>query len=143
MARAARTRGRARVAAVSYVGYSLKEPPGEPRAVIGIDADEAEYLDISRSSSTAMNAPQRVQIPQQQVRRAELPPESTGEHARAALLGAPASFGVGRHAQDQARDVATGLAAGLPVSLPASSLRGRRARRRLLTSRLPALSLRS
>ena len=29
---------------VRYVGYSLKEPWGEPRAVIGIDADEAEYL---------------------------------------------------------------------------------------------------
>jgi hypothetical protein len=26
------------------VGYSLKEPWGEPRVVIGIDADEAEYL---------------------------------------------------------------------------------------------------
>ena len=29
---------------VSYVGYSLKEPWGEPRVVIGIDADEADYL---------------------------------------------------------------------------------------------------
>ncbi|HZR54824.1 MAG TPA: hypothetical protein VFB06_35665 [Streptosporangiaceae bacterium] len=29
---------------VSYVGYSLQEPWGEPRVVIGIDADEAEYL---------------------------------------------------------------------------------------------------
>ena len=29
---------------VSYVGCSLKEPRGEPRVVIGIDADEAEYL---------------------------------------------------------------------------------------------------
>jgi len=29
---------------VSYVGYSLKETWGEPRVVIGIDADEAEYL---------------------------------------------------------------------------------------------------
>ena len=29
---------------VSYVGYSLTEPWGEPRVVIGIDADEAEYL---------------------------------------------------------------------------------------------------
>jgi hypothetical protein len=27
---------------VSCVGYSLKEPWGEPRVVIGIDADEAE-----------------------------------------------------------------------------------------------------
>jgi hypothetical protein len=29
---------------VSYVGYSLKEPWGEPRVVIRIDADEADYL---------------------------------------------------------------------------------------------------
>jgi hypothetical protein len=29
---------------VSYVGCSPKEPRGEPRVVIGIDADEAEYL---------------------------------------------------------------------------------------------------
>jgi hypothetical protein len=28
----------------SYVGYSLKEPWGQPRVVIGIDAYEAEYL---------------------------------------------------------------------------------------------------
>lgn len=29
---------------VSYVGYSITEPWGEPRVVIGIDADAAEYL---------------------------------------------------------------------------------------------------
>ena len=29
---------------VSYIGYSLKEPWGEPRVVIGIVADEAGYL---------------------------------------------------------------------------------------------------
>jgi hypothetical protein len=28
----------------SYVGYSLKEPWGQPRVVIGVDAYEAEYL---------------------------------------------------------------------------------------------------
>ena len=44
MARAAWTRGRTGQPVVSYVGYSLKEPWGEPRVVIGIDADEAEYL---------------------------------------------------------------------------------------------------
>ena len=32
---------------VSYVGYSLKEPWGEPRVVIGIDADEAAGPDPS------------------------------------------------------------------------------------------------
>ena len=35
---------------VSYVGYSLKEPWGEPRVVIGIDADEAEYSSRVRCS---------------------------------------------------------------------------------------------
>ena len=28
----------------SYVGYSLKEPMGQPRVVIGVDATEAEYF---------------------------------------------------------------------------------------------------
>jgi hypothetical protein len=84
---------------VSYVGYSLKEPWGEPRVVIGIDADEAEYLAefLDRDECA-----QRLQIPHQQVRRAELPGDGTGEHARSALLGAPVSFGVGRHAPDMA-----------------------------------------
>jgi len=50
---------------------------------------------------------QRVQIPQQQVRRAESPPEGTGEHVGQALPGAPLSFSVGRHAPDQIRDMAT------------------------------------
>src|SRR3984885_2489148 len=68
---------------VSYVGYSLTEPWGEPRVVIGIDADEAEYLaDFLDRDECA----QRVQIPHQQGRRAEPPPEGTGEHARSALL---------------------------------------------------------
>jgi hypothetical protein len=91
---------------VSYVGYSLKEPWGEPRVVIGIDADEAEYLaDFLDRDECA----QRVQIPQQQGRRAEAPPETTGEHARSAVLGAPVTFSVGRHAPDQGRDMAAGL----------------------------------
>jgi hypothetical protein len=33
---------RAQVA--SYVGYSIDEPGGQPRVVLGVDADEAEYL---------------------------------------------------------------------------------------------------
>ena len=48
---------------VSYVGYSLKEPWGEPRVVIGIDADEAEYLAEFLDRDDCV---QRVQIPQQQ-----------------------------------------------------------------------------
>ena len=100
---------------VSYVGYSMKEPWGEPRVVIGIDADEAEYLaDFLDRDECA----QRLQIPQQQVRRSEPPPEGTGERARSALLGAPISFSVGRHAPDQIRDMAPDLAGWNPGELP-------------------------
>src|ERR1700731_1354157 len=86
---------------VSYVGYSLQEPWGEPRVVIGIDADEAEFLAEFLDRDECV---QRVQIPQQQVRRAEPPAEGTGEHAPAALAGAPGSLG--RHAPDPLRDMA-------------------------------------
>jgi len=89
---------------VSYVGYSLKEPWGEPRVVIGIDADEAEYLaDFLDRDECA----QRMQIPQQQARQAEPPPERAGELARSALLSAPVGVSVGRHAPDQVRDMVT------------------------------------
>jgi hypothetical protein len=86
---------------VSYIGYSLKEPWGEPRVVIGIGADEAEYLAEFLDRDECV---QRVQIPQQPARRAEPSAEGTGEHARAALLGAPASYG--RHAPDHVRGMA-------------------------------------
>ena len=64
---------------VSYAGYSLKEPWGEPRVVIGIDADEAEYLAELLDRDECV---QRMQIPQQQGRRAELPPEAVSMPAR-------------------------------------------------------------
>ena len=48
---------------VSYVGYSLKEPWGEPRVAIGIDADEAEYLAEFLDRDECV---QRGQIPVQQ-----------------------------------------------------------------------------
>ena len=54
---------------VSYVGYSLKEPWGEPRVVIGIDADEAEYLaeflDRDECAQRGQQVPPRqAQLPQ-------------------------------------------------------------------------------
>jgi len=100
---------------VSYVGYSLKEPWGEPRVVIGIDADEAEYLAefLDRDEFA-----QRVQIPQQQGRRPEPPPESTGELTRPALLGAPVAYSTGRHSPDQVRDMAAELASWTSGELP-------------------------
>jgi len=58
---------------VSYVGYSLKEPWGEPRVVIGIDADEAEYLAefLDRDECA-----QRGQVPHQQVPLQQVPHQS-------------------------------------------------------------------
>ena len=59
---------------VSYVGYSLKEPWGEPRVVIGIDADEAEYLDRDECTQRGQQVPsQQVQLPQVQLPQAQLP----------------------------------------------------------------------
>jgi len=58
---------------VSYVGYSLKEPWGEPRVVIGIDADEAEYLAefLDRDECA-----QRGQVPLRQVPHQQVPHQS-------------------------------------------------------------------
>ena len=63
---------------VSYVGYSLKEPWGEPRVVIGIDADEAEYLaeflDRDECAQRGQQVPsQQVQPPQAQLPQPQLP----------------------------------------------------------------------
>ncbi len=85
---------------VSYVGYSLKEPWGEPRVVIGIDADEAESLAAFLDRDECANC---AQIPRQQVRLSE-PSPVTGEYPRPTLLSAP----VGR-AVDQLGDLADGL----------------------------------
>jgi hypothetical protein len=97
---------------VSYVGYSLKEPWGEPRVVIGIDADEAEYLaeflDRDECAQRGQQVlPQQAQLPQapiqqmpiqqvplqsgrrsqvrcSQVKLTESAPEGTGEHPSSA-----------------------------------------------------------
>jgi len=127
---------------VSYVGYSLKEPWGEPRVVIGIDADEAEYLaeflDRDECAQRGQQVPPRqaqlpqVQLPQvpiqqvplqsgplqsgplQQVKLTESAPEGTGEYPSSALLGAPVPFGRGRQSADQARDLAGWTSGELP-----------------------------
>jgi hypothetical protein len=54
---------------VSYVGYSLKEPWGEPRVVIGIDADEAEYLAEFLDRDECAQRGQQVLPQQAQLRR--------------------------------------------------------------------------
>ena len=117
---------------VSYVGYSLKEPWGEPRVVIGIDADEAEYLaeflDRDECAQREQQVPlQQAQLPQvplqsgplqsgplQQVKLTESAPEGTGEYPSSALLGAPVPFGRGRQSADQARDLAGWTSGELP-----------------------------
>jgi hypothetical protein len=62
---------------VSYVGYSLKEPWGEPRVVIGIDADEAEYLaeflDRDECAQRGQQVPPRqAQLPQVPIQQVPL-----------------------------------------------------------------------
>jgi hypothetical protein len=125
---------------VSYVGYSLKEPWGEPRVVIGIDADEAEYLadflDRDECGKRGQPAPQQKQLPQvplQQVPLQQIPPqpgplqsgplqvtvtepapEGTGEYPSSALLGAPVTLGRSRQKPDQARDLAGWTSGELP-----------------------------
>jgi hypothetical protein len=145
---------------VSYVGYSLKEPWGEPRVVIGIDADEAEYLaefldrdecaqrgqvslqQVPRQTGPLQTGPlqtgplqtgplqtgplQQGSFPpgpaqsgsHQQVTRAELPPESTGDYTSSALFGAPVTFGIGRQSTDPARDIAAEMAGWTSGELP-------------------------
>lgn len=46
---------------VGYVGYALKEPWGQPRAVIGFSADEAERLAEHLESGTVPVSPQSAQ----------------------------------------------------------------------------------
>ncbi len=127
---------------VSYVGYSLKEPWGEPRVVIGIDADEADYLaeflDRDECAQRGKQVPpQPAQLPQaqlpqvplqqvppqpgplqsgplHQVRLTESLPEGTGEYPSSALLGAQVSLGRSRQSADQARDMAGWASGELP-----------------------------
>jgi hypothetical protein len=104
---------------VSYVGYSLKEPWGEPRVVIGIDADEAEYLaDFLERDECGQRGQADV--------LAEQPAEGGSEYPGSALVGAPVpvgvagqpvSVGVGGQ-PDQARDIAAELAGWTAGELP-------------------------
>jgi len=93
---------------VSYVGYSLSEPWGEPRVVIGIDADEAESLAVFLGRDECVNCAH--QIPRQQARLSEPSPVSVGEYARPTLLSAPVGRAAVPQAPDQDRDLAAELA---------------------------------
>jgi hypothetical protein len=131
---------------VSYVGYSLKEPWGEPRVVIGIDADEAEYLaefldrdECAQRGQVPLRQVPHQQVPHQsgplpsgplqsvnplqsgplqQLPRSEPPQEGRGEYSSSSLLGAPVSFGLGRQSPDQVRDMAAELAGWNSGELP-------------------------
>ena len=121
---------------VSYVGYSLQEPWGEPRVVIGIGADEAEYLaeflDRDECAQRGQAAPPQVahqQVPLQagplqsgplhQVGRPEPQSSGTGEYPSSALLGAPVSFSsLNRPSAGPNRDIAAELAGWNAGELP-------------------------
>ena len=129
---------------VSYVGYSLTEPWGEPRVVIGIDADEAEFLadflDRDECANTGQLPAQQVtpQITQHQgIQRhgiqhqgiphqgmlsqallAEAQQSPDGEYTSTALLGAPVSLGVPRQAIDPGREMSAEMAGWSSGELP-------------------------
>lgn len=100
---------------VSYVGYSLKEPWGEPRVVIGIDADEAEYLAdfLDRDECKPRGQVARQQIPLQQGVLSEQSAEGPGS----ALVGTSVPLNVGGQ-PDQVRDIAAELASWTSGELP-------------------------
>jgi hypothetical protein len=130
---------------VSYVGYSLKEPWGEPRVVIGIDADEAEFLadflDRDECASTGQLPSEQAAlhqgtphqgIPHQgtphhgtphqgtlpQALLAEPSQQQEGEYASQLLLGVPVSLGIPRQAVDTGREIAAELAGWSSGELP-------------------------
>jgi hypothetical protein len=101
---------------VSYVGYSLKEPWGEPRVVIGIDADEAEYLAdfLDRDECKPRGqATLQQQIPVQPTVLSEQPADGGGS----ALLGTSVPLNVGGQ-PDQVREIAAELASWTSGELP-------------------------
>jgi hypothetical protein len=77
---------------VSYVGYSLNEPWGEPRVVIGIDADEAEFLAEFLDRDECGRQGQQSQ---------------EAEYTSPALLGAPVPLGIPRQTGDASRELAS------------------------------------
>jgi hypothetical protein len=125
---------------VSYVGYSLKEPWGEPRVVIGINADEAEYLaefldrdecgqreqlplqfgELQPGSrqSGGLHAGALPSGPRQQLAMSEPQPDGPGDYPSSSLLSAPVSYGLGRQSADHGRDIAAELAGWTSGELP-------------------------
>jgi hypothetical protein len=109
---------------VSYVGYSLSEPWGEPRVVIGVDADEAEFLADYLDRDECMQTGQLSSQQQQPLLAEPQPPE--GEYTSQALLGAPVALGLGRPRAGSVADISAELAGWSAGELPgqASELAG-------------------
>jgi hypothetical protein len=103
---------------VSYVGYSLKEPWGEPRVVIGVDADEAEFLADFLDRDECANAGQFSSGPLQQALLADQAQPPEGEYTSQALLGAPVSLGLGHQTAGSGGDIAADLAGWSSGELP-------------------------
>ena len=138
--RAARTRGRARAAGRKLRRLLAQRALGEPRVVIGIDADEAEYLaefldrdeclqrgQVSVQQALRQQVPlQQVPLqggplqsgPLQQVRLTEPVFEGTGEYPNPVHLNAPPAPDWGRPSPDQARDIAAEVAGWTPGEPP-------------------------
>ena len=106
---------------VSYVGYSLKEPWGEPRVVIGIDADEAEYLAefLDRDECA-----QRGQVPHQQVPLQQVPHQSgplqsgplqSGQHQSGQHQSGPLQSGQHQSGQHQSGALQSGPLQSAPL----------------------------
>jgi hypothetical protein len=95
---------------VSYVGYSLQEPWGEPRVVIGVDADEAEFLADYLDRDECLQSEQQPMLAE--------PQPSEGEYTSQALLGAPVSLGLGRLRAGSAADISAELAGWSSGELP-------------------------
>jgi hypothetical protein len=95
---------------VSYVGYSLKEPWGEPRVVIGIDADEAEFLADFLDRDECVRTGQQALLAE--------PQPSEGDYTSSVLLGAPVSLGIHRQAAGSGTGMAAELAGWSSGELP-------------------------
>ena len=75
---------------VGYVGYALKEPWGQPRAVIGFSADEAERLAEHLESGTATVTPLPARSPAPKTAQSVVEQWSGASAGKPAPAGKPA-----------------------------------------------------
>jgi hypothetical protein len=74
---------------VGYVGYALKEPWGQPRAVIGFSADEAERLAEFLERGSAERQPKQRQPRQRQSGQRQPAQRQPGQRQPAAAADQP------------------------------------------------------